>query len=106
MKKTRFAQTGLLGCWIMIVLALPASAAKIGWVSFHGADNTPTAAAMTAGFTAAPDKGYTDLLTSAGHQVTRFVSHDTPTAADLATLSAFDVIIIGRSVASGHYQQA
>ncbi len=106
MRKTRFAQIGVLGCFVMALLALPVSAAKVGWVTFHGADNTPTAAAMTAGFTAAPDKGYTDLLTSAGHQVTRFVSHDLPTPADLATLSAFDVIIIGRSVASGHYQQA
>ena len=91
MRKTRFAQIGVLGCLVMTVLALPASAAKIGWVSFHGADNTPTAAAATAGFTAAPDKGYTDLLTSAGHQVTRFVSQDLPTPADLATFNAFDV---------------
>jgi hypothetical protein len=89
----------------MIALALPASAAKIGWVSFHATD-APSAAAMTAGFTAAPDKGYTDLLTANGHQVTRFLTHDSPTAADLATLNAFDVIIIGRSVNSGNYQQA
>jgi hypothetical protein len=107
MRKTRFAQIGVLGCLFMALLALPASAVKIGWVSFHaGAGDAPSANAMTAGFTSAPDKGYTDLLTGAGHQVTRFASHDLPTAADLATLNTFDLIIIGRSVASGHYQQA
>jgi hypothetical protein len=89
---------------LFLAMALPASAAKIAWVSFHSADNMPSTAAGTAGFTAAPDKGYTDLLTSAGHQVTRFVSHDNPTPADLATLNQADVVIIGRSVASGHYQ--
>ena len=45
-------------------------------------------------------------MTGAGHQVTRFLTHDTPTAADLANLNTFDLVIVGRSVASGHYQQA
>ena len=36
MRKTRFAQIGVLGCLFMALLALPASAAKIAWVSFHG----------------------------------------------------------------------
>jgi hypothetical protein len=103
MSKTKFAQLGVLGCWVMVLLALPATAARITFVSFHGADNMPTTAAATAGFTAAPDKGYTDLLTSAGHQVTRFVSKNLPTAADAAILNQSDLIIVSRSVPSGHY---
>ncbi len=67
-------------------------------------------AADTAGFDQAPDVGYTQALTAAGHNVTRVVTQDitatTPMAPDkLATLNASDLIIIGRSVASGHYQQ-
>jgi hypothetical protein len=96
-------------CGVILATALSnavASAANIAWVSFHPADNMPSAAAATAGFTEAPDKGYTDLLAANGHTVSRFVTHDSPTPADLATLNAADLVIVGRSVASGHYQQA
>jgi ribosomal protein L31 len=55
------------------------------------------------GFTRAPDAGYTDLLKAAGHNVTRFQSRDD---ADVSSLADADLIIISRSVASGHYQQA
>jgi hypothetical protein len=106
MNMKSFARKGVLGLLVLMLAAMPASAAKIGWVTFHPADNMPAAPAATAGFTQAPDIGYTAALTSAGHNVTRFVSHDSPTAADLATLNSFDLIIIGRSVASAHYQQA
>jgi len=78
-----------------------ASAASIAWVSFHSDPNVPSPAAATAGFTQAPDVGYTDLLTGNGHTVTRFLTTDTP---DTATLNTFDVVIIGRSVNSGNYE--
>jgi hypothetical protein len=73
---------------------------KVAWVTFHPADDTPSADAVTAGFTNAPDKGYTDLLTANGYDVTRYVSTNMP---DAATLNTADVVIIGRSVDSGHY---
>jgi hypothetical protein len=105
MRLTTFAGRVLSACLIFVALSLPASAAKVAWVSFHATD-APSTAAMTAGFTSAPDKGYTDLLTANGHQVTRFLTHDSPTAADLTTLNSFDLVIMGRSVNSGHFQQA
>jgi len=70
-------------------------------VSFHGSD-APSTAAATAGFTNAPDKAYTDLLTANGHTVTRVVSAD---ELNLSVLNPADLVIISRSVASGHYQQ-
>jgi hypothetical protein len=51
--------------------------------------------------TDAPDKGYTDLLAGAGHTVTRFLTGDNP---DTATLNTYDLVIISRSVNSGHYE--
>ena len=95
-----------LCCLLVLSIALPASAANIAWVSFHSADGTPSTNAGTAGFTQAPDVGYTNALTAAGHTVTRVVTQDSPlTPEKIATLNASDLIIIGRSVASGHYQQ-
>jgi hypothetical protein len=79
----------------------PVTGANIAWVSFHPADNDPSADAKTAGFTEAPDIGYTKLLASKGHKVTRFVTSGTP---DVAKLNTFDLVIIGRSVPSGDYQ--
>jgi len=79
----------------------PALGAKIAWVSFHPADDTPSADAATAGFTRAPDVGYTDLLAANGYQVTRIVTSGTP---DTALLNTFDLVIISRSVPSGDYQ--
>ena len=73
---------------------------KVAWVTFHPADDMPSADAVTAGFTNAPDKAYTDLLKANGYEVTRYVSTGTP---DAATLNAADVVIIGRSVDSGNY---
>jgi hypothetical protein len=78
-----------------------AAAQRIAWVSFHPADNTPSGAAAAAGFTTAPDVEYTRLLTAAGHTVTRIVSSGTP---DTTLLNGFDIVIISRSVPSGHYQ--
>ena len=78
-------------------------AKKIVWVTFHGADDAPSAGAAGVGFTQAPDKGYTDLLTGQGYDVTRYVSTNTP---DVNVLNAADLVIVGRSVGSGHYQNA
>jgi hypothetical protein len=77
--------------------------ANIAWVSFHPADNDPGADAKTAGFTEAPDVGYTKLLAANGHTVTRFVTSGTP---DAAQLNTFDLVVISRSVPSGDYQDA
>jgi hypothetical protein len=79
----------------------PKTSANIAWVSFHSADNTPSAAAATAGFTEAPDKPYTDLLKAAGHSVTRFVTSGNP---DTNIFNAYDLVIVSRSVPSGDYQ--
>lgn len=81
--------------------SLHAAGARIAWVSFHPADNTPSADAATAGFTAAPDVEYTRLLRAAGHDVTRVVTSGTP---DVDFLDTFDLVIISRSVPSGDYQ--
>lgn len=78
-----------------------AATANIGWVSFHAADETPSGGAAGAGFTVAPDAEYTQILRSAGHTVTRIVTSATP---DVALLNTFDLVIISRSVPSGHYQ--
>jgi hypothetical protein len=81
----------------------PAAALNIAWVSFHAADNTPSAAAVTAGFTQAPDVGYTNMLTAAGHNVTRIATTATP---DVAMLNTFDVVMVSRSNPSGNFQTA
>jgi hypothetical protein len=86
--------------------ALSASAVDIAWVTFHPGDNMPSAGAAAAGidFTTAPDKGYTDVLTAAGHNVTRVVTTDNPTPAFIDGLNDYDLVIISRSVNSGHYE--
>lgn len=98
------------------ILALSANSlpgANIAWVSFHPGDDTPSTAAFNAGLTnAAPDKGYTALLRANGHSVTRFVTQDNLDTALLPdgitllkdVLVTNDLIIISRSVPSGHYQ--
>jgi hypothetical protein len=80
-------------CAVML-LARSASAASIAWLSFHASDVTPSAGAAGAGHTVAPDKPYTDLLTAAGHTVTRVVATDT---FDTSTLNAYDMAIVSRS---------
>jgi len=80
-----------------------ATGIDIAWVSFHPADNEPGADAAAAGFTEAADKGYTDLLRKAGHNVTRVQTSGTP---DVAALNEYDLVIISRSVPSGDYQDA
>src|SRR5688572_4126402 len=84
-----------------LALAVPSEAANIYFVSIHPGDNTPSAAAITAGFTQAPDVGYTQLLQANGHTVTRVLSSDLPNA---ALLNTADLVIISRSVPSANYE--
>lgn len=90
---------------LLFSLSVPGwlSAANIAWVSFHAADDSPSTNAATAGFTQAPDIGYTNLLTGAGHTVTRFVSSATPNA---EVLNAYDLVIVSRSTNSANFQSA
>ena len=92
-------KTLVLLCAFLVTFS--SHAANISFVSFHGSDS-PSANAGNAGFTSAPDKGYTDLLTANGHTVTRVVSADN---LDVSVLNNADLVIISRSVASGHYAQ-
>jgi hypothetical protein len=87
--------------WSFKVTGTLATGPKIAWVSFHPADNTPATDAATAGFTQAPDVGYTQLLASKGYMITRVVTSGTP---DTTLLNTFDLVIISRSVPSGDYQ--
>ncbi len=77
--------------------------ANIVWVSFHPADDQPSGAAATAGFTNAADIEYTRLLTNAGHTVTRYLTTGTP---DIDYLHTFDLVIVSRSNPSGNFQNA
>jgi hypothetical protein len=92
---------------ILVLSGSPLLAANIAWVSFHAADDMPSANSAAAGFTNAPDIGYTTLLTANGHQVTRFVSVDLDAGAYPDLIAAFntnDLVIVSRSVPSGHYE--
>lgn len=100
-------KTKLLSLGAVLVLttfSLPA--ANIAWVSFHSADDVPSANAAAAGFTNAPDVGYTALLAANGHTVARFVTVDNlqNNPALIADINTNDVAIISRSVPSGHYE--
>ena len=88
-----------------VPLGVPTGAPKpvIAWVSFHGGDDVPSTAAATAGFTEAPDKSYTALLAANGYDVVRYIQTGTP---DTALLNAADLVIVGRSVASGSFNTA
>jgi hypothetical protein len=92
---------------LVVVLACgiisPASAVNIAWVSFHAADDMPSAGAAGVGFAQAPDKGYTDLLKNAGHNVTRILTSAAP---DVTLLNTFDLVMISRSNPSGNFQTA
>jgi hypothetical protein len=105
MQRTRLLSVAFwaLAAFALVTASQPAAAAgaNIVWVSFHPADNTPSGGAAGAGFTQAPDVAYTQLLRSAGHSVTRYVTTATP---DVARLNSFDLVIISRSVPSGNYQ--
>jgi hypothetical protein len=82
-----------------------AGAANVAWVSPHAADDMPSGNAATAGYTMAPDVGYTDLLKSAGHSVTRFVIQ-ADGGNDFSALNGFDLVVVARGNNSGNFQQA
>ncbi len=92
-------------CLVVGVAGLAArlEAANIAWISFHTNADVASTNAMNAvpPHSVAPDKAYTDLLMANGHTVTRFLTADAP---NTATLNAFDLVIIGRSVNSGNYE--
>jgi hypothetical protein len=93
---------------VSLLAGMSLPAANIAWVSLHSADNTPNGNAANAGFTNAPDAGYTGLLAANGHTVTRFVTvADIQNLPDLITaLNTNDLVIVSRSVPSGHYDTA
>ncbi len=71
------------------------------WVSFHGADDTPSSNAAGAGFTEAVDKPYTDLLKANGYDVQRYIQTGTP---DVNVVNAADLVVASRSLARGSVQ--
>ena len=79
-----------LSCWIALAPAVPA--ANITWIS----DQVLDAASQL------PDQGYINLLTAAGHTVTRALAA-TPSA---AALNASNLVILGRSGASASFDTA
>jgi hypothetical protein len=98
--KTLAATFGVL----MSLAAAPTGfSANIIWVS--DLLNTGT---NTVGAGPYPDQGFVDLLTGAGHSVTRFnPANDTSlSAAEIATLNASNLVIIGRSIASAAFDPA
>lgn len=97
MKFTRLLQISLL------FAAGNVPAASIYWVSDQF--NAQTA---TVGGGPYPDDGIVALLTGAGHTVTRFNPPDAGaiTAGDVAAMNAADLVIIGRSIASGAFDTA
>src|SRR5688500_16039351 len=96
------AFVGVFAVVLVIGQSLVANAANIAWVSFHAGDNMPTQAAIDEGYTMAPDVGYTNLLATAGHNVTRFVTvNDVNTNATLIgqlNAAEIDLVMISRSV--------
>jgi hypothetical protein len=97
MKLTRLLQISLL------FAAGKASAASIYWISDQF--NAQTA---TVGAGPYADDGIVALLTGAGHTVTRYNPPDSGAvpAGDIALMNAADLVIIGRSIASGAFDSA
>src|SRR5436190_2226356 len=80
--------------WLVSVVALAPSvqAANIVWVSDQ----------LTNSLGQLPDQGFINLLTAAGHNVTRSLAA-TPS---VSTLNASNLVILGRSAASGSFDTA
>ena len=94
----------------LAALAVSSQATSVAWVSFHSdPGGLPSTNAAAAGFTQAPDIGFTDLLTGAGYDVTRIQTQDVTDMAAAAVLAStyngYDLVIVSRSVNSGNYQQ-
>jgi len=103
MQLNRCASLFSLVCAGSLAAAVSASGSSIAWVSFHAADDSPSTGASGAGFSQAPDIGYTSLLAANGYSVTRFL---TANEFDVNQLYGYDLVIIGRGVDSTHYQSA
>ena len=80
-----------LGVLFAVTPMVPA--ANITWISDQTADSAGNL----------PDKGFVDLLTAAGHTVTRGLAATPPTA---AALNASNLVILGRSAGSGAFDTA
>lgn len=98
-----------------LALTLGAEAANLVWVSDQlpigtgASDNDGGAEGVfTSGAGPYPDQGFVNLLTAAGHTVTRFnPSGSAPlSAANVAALNTYDLIIIGRGIGSGAFDSA
>ncbi len=104
----------------LLGMSLAADAAKIVWCSDNGAEGSSgTTGTGSDGRTlgayyppvsaGAPyvDQGFVDLLTNAGHQVTRFNPQGGVLSIDdVAVLNTFDLVIVGTAMNSGPFNLA
>ncbi|MCX8156681.1 MAG: hypothetical protein N3J91_09580 [Verrucomicrobiae bacterium] len=92
---------GLALAALLLVIG-PAHAANILWVSDNGTDNTFSDPGNY------PDGGFITILQSAGHTVTRFNGpndlNTRLTPQILSQINSYDLIILGRAVASAAFQ--
>ena len=97
----------LVACGLLLGLVLvgPASAANIAFVSASPTDGSAPPDAASQGYTSAVDQGYVDLLTNAGHTVTRYLTQS-PDQAFIDTLATNDLVVVSRQVGSGDFQDA
>ena len=102
---------------LLVSAALMAAshAANILWISDQlpiGSGNSDNDGGAVGVFSSGagpyPDEGVISLLTSAGHTVSRFNPSNTSSlsAAEVATLNTFDLLIIARSIASASFDTA
>ena len=97
---------GLLSAFSLMALSLATANAQEGpnivWVSFNDdQEDLPADDAAPLGFELASDHIYTQLLRTAGANITRHLSADGDI--DTAVLNSADLVIISRSVVSGQY---
>ena len=99
----------------LAITACSASAASIVWVSDQlvgtgGSDNNQSPnGTFTGGAGPYADQAILNLLAANGHTVTRYNPADSAnvmSAADVATMNTFDLVILGRSLGSGSFDTA
>jgi len=106
-----------LVCLSLICSTGLASAINIVWVSDQFVQGTGTSdnngtlpnGAFGGGTGPYPDQGFLDLLTNAGHSVTRYNPPDSGnplSAADVSALNGYDLVILGKSVNSNAFDSA
>jgi hypothetical protein len=100
---------------VSALLCISAQAANIVWITDQlpigsgTSDNDGgTLGRFSSGAGPYPDQGIISLLSDAGHTVSRFnpSNSDPLSASDIFTLNGFDLLIIGRSIASGSFDTA